>query len=130
MYQTNNNQYMTILVQETQLTQEISINQPQLAGLYDFVLTSQYSHQPIIMAATLIETNARYSTFEITFPVGFGDAHKNGIYNWRLEQNLVTIEAGLTKIITEPGGGLGTTNYTSTPEIEERVAEVFYRPNY
>lgn len=121
---------MTILVQETQLTQEISINQPQLAGLYDFVLTSQYSHQPIIMAATLIETNARYSTFEITFPTGFGDAHKNGVYNWRLEQNLVTIEAGLVKIITEPGGGLGTTNYTSTPEIEERVAEVFYRPNY
>ena len=121
---------MTIEVPEFNLTQQISINQPQLAGLYDFVLTSQYSHQPIIMAATVIETNARYSTLQITFPTGFGDAHKNGVYNWRLEQNLVTIEAGLVKIITEPGGGLGTTNYTSTPETEERVAEVFYRPNY
>ena len=37
---------------------------------------------------------------------------------------------GMSKIITEPGGNLGTTNYTSTPETEERVSDVFFRPNY
>tara|TARA_R110000803_G_scaffold80760_2_gene146614 strand:+ start:104 stop:469 length:366 start_codon:yes stop_codon:yes gene_type:complete len=121
---------MTVEVPEFNLTRQISINQPNLSGDWTFVLTSQYSHQPIEMAVTIIETNARFTTIEITFPVGFGDAHKNGVYNWRLEQNLVTIEAGLVKIITNPGGGLGTTNYTSTPDTEERVAEVFYRPNY
>ena len=121
---------MTVEVPEFNLTRQISINQPNLSGVLTFVLTSQYSHQPIEMAVTIIETNARFTTIEITFPVGFGDAHKNGVYNWRLEQNLVTIEAGLVKIITNPGGGLGTTNYTSTPDTEERVAEVFYRPNY
>ena len=121
---------MTILVPETLLTQQFSVNQPNLTGDWTFVLTSQWSHQPIEMAATIILTNARYTTLEVTFPTGFGDAHKNGIYNWRLVKNLETLEAGLVKIITEPGGGLGTTNFTSTPATEERVADVFYRPNY
>lgn len=121
---------MTILVNELFLTQQVSINQPNLTGAYTFVLTSQYSHQPIEMPVTIVSTNKRFTTISITFPTGFGDAHKNGIYNWRLETNLDTIEAGLVKIITEPGGGLGTTNFTSTPATEEREAEVFYRPNY
>ena len=121
---------MTILVPEFDLTREVSINQPNLSGDWTFVLTSQYSHQPLEMAATILETNTRFTTISITFPTGFGNAHKNGIYNWRLEKNLVTIEAGLAKIITEPGGGLGTTNFTSTPATEERISDVFYRPNY
>ena len=121
---------MTIVVPETLLTQQFSVNQPNLSGNWTFVLTSQWSHQPIEMAVTIIETNFRYTTLEVTFPTGFGDAHKNGIYNWRLVQDYRTLEAGLVKIITEPGGGLGTTNFTSTPATEERVADVFYRPNY
>lgn len=130
---------MTILVPETQLTQQFTVNITNMSLLvpsYDFVLTSQWSHQPITMAVTVIATNARYSTLEMTFPVGFGDAHKNGIYNWRLvtssngTSGSTTLEAGLVKIVTDPGGDLGITEFISTPATEERVAEVFFRPNY
>jgi hypothetical protein len=121
---------MTILVPELLLTRQFSVNIPNMAGNYDFVLVSQYSHQSITMPVTILVTNNRYSKLEMTFPTGFGDEHKNGIYNWRLVLNATTVEAGLVKIITEPGGGLGITNFTSTAATEERVADVFYRPNY
>ena len=123
---------MTILVQETQLQQEFTLNLTnlQLGAYYSFILTSQYSHQPLVIAATATVTNARYTTFTITFPTGFGDEHKNGIYNWELKTSTTTLEEGLVKIITEPGGGLGTTNFESGINKENRIADVFYRPNY
>jgi hypothetical protein len=123
---------MTILVQETQLQQEFTLNLTnlQLGAYYSFILTSQYSHQPLVIAATATVTNARYTTFSVTFPTGFGDEHKNGIYNWELKTATTTLEEGLVKIITEPGGGLGTTNFESGINKENRIADVFYRPNY
>ncbi len=123
---------MTILVPETQLAQQFTVNIPNMTVTsLVLVLTSQYSHQPLELTVdSIVATNARYSTLEVTFPVGFGEAHKNGIYNWRLIQNSVTLEAGLVKIVTNPGGDLGITEFISTPQTEERVSEVFYRPNY
>ncbi len=123
---------MTILVPETQLAQQFTVNIPNMTVTsLVLVLTSQYSHQPLELTVdSIVATNARYSTLEVTFPVGFGEAHKNGIYNWRLVQNSVTLEAGLVKIVTNPGGDLGITEFISTPQTEERVSEVFYRPNY
>ena len=125
---------MTILVPETQLTQQFSVNQPNLsldAAEYSFILTSQYSHVATPLGVTVITTNARYSTLSVTFPIGFGDEHKNGIYNWMLNtSNGTTLEAGLVKIVTSPGGSLGIKEFTSTPQTEERVSDVFYRPNY
>ena len=124
---------MTLYIQESALTVQFTLNQVNLTlgALYDFVITSQYSHQPVIMGAVALDSNDRYTTFETTFPIGFGDQHKNGIYYWEL---LLTagdsIEKGLIKIITEPGGNLGTINYDSGTQTEERVADVFYRPNY
>lgn len=123
---------MTILVQEAALTQQFSVNLPNLSGSLVFVLTSQYSHQPIYMDTAIIVTNDRYSTLQVTFPTGFGDEHKNGIYNWTLKETGATdfIQKGLAKIITEPGGGMGTVSYDAGFDAEERVADVFYRPNY
>jgi len=125
---------MTILVPENQLTQQFTVNITNMSlvpAAYAFILISQYSHQALPLGVTVIKTNARYSTLEVTFPIGFGDEHKNGIYNWRLNTSAGdTLEAGLVKIITSPGGGLGITEYISTPATEERVADVFYRPNY
>ena len=103
---------------------------------YIFALTSQWSHQSLPLTVTVVRTNARYSTLEVTFPIGFGDEHKNGIYNWRLVTTSegtsggTTIQAGLVKIVTDPGGDLGMKEFISTPQTEERVSEVFYRPNY
>ena len=123
---------MTILVPEVELTQQFTVNIPNMtANQLVFVLTSQYSHQPLELSVnSVVNTNNRYSTLEVTFPTGFGDAHKSGIYNWRLVQNSVTLEAGLVKIVTNPGGNLGITEFISTPQTEERVSEVYYRPNY
>ncbi len=123
---------MTILVPEAELTQQFTVNIPNMTvNELVFVLTSQYSHQPLELSVnSVVTTNNRYSTLEVTFPTGFGDAHKSGIYNWRLVQNSVTLEAGLVKIVTNPGGNLGITEFISTPQTEERVSEVYYRPNY
>ena len=124
---------MTILVPELQLTQQFTVNIPNMVagGSLTFLLTSQYSHKSIsLLVNNIVTSNARYTTLEVTFPTGFGDEHKNGIYNWRLVQNAITLEAGLVKIVTDPGGGLGMTEFISTPATEERVADVFYRPNY
>tara|TARA_R110000782_G_C14763121_1_gene408346 strand:+ start:704 stop:1081 length:378 start_codon:yes stop_codon:yes gene_type:complete len=124
---------MTLLIQETNLTVEFSLNQPSLslASAYIFTLTSQYSHQPLELDATAIESNERYTTFEVTFPVGFGNSHKNGVYYYDMSVALGTaFEKGLVKIITEPGGGLGTESFDSGIYTEERIADVFFRPNY
>ena len=83
------------------------------------------------MDAEAIFSNERYTTFEVQFPIGFGNEHKNGVYYYNIgvvaEEPL---EKGLVKIITEPGGTMGTVAYESTIYTEERVSEVFYRPNY
>jgi hypothetical protein len=124
---------MTLLIEESNLTVEFSLNQANLSlsSDYIFTLTSQYSHQPLELDATAIISNARYTTFQVTFPVGFGNSHKNGIYNFSMSVALETaFEKGLAKIITNPGGQTGITNYTSTPALEERVADVYFRPNY
>jgi hypothetical protein len=123
---------MTLLVPESNLTLEFSLNLTNLTlgSGYVFTLTSQYSHQPLVIDATVTVSNARYTTFEVQFPIGFGDSHKNGIYNYDMSTLTESLDKGLVKIITEPGGDLGTTNYTSTPETEERVSDVFFRPNY
>lgn len=123
---------MTIYVDEAALTIQFTTNLVNLplVSPYDFVITSQYSHEPIVLAANAIESNARYTRFETTFPTEFGNEHKNGVYYWELVQDGISFEKGLVKIITEPGGTMGTVNYDSGIDTEDRTAEVFYRPNY
>lgn len=125
---------MTLYIDEAALSVELYFNQPNLtaaAGNYTFVLKSQYSKQDLTLTGAVTETNDRYSTVSVTFPTGFGDEHKNGIYYWSLISPFAeVIEKGLAKVITEPGGSTGMTNYTSNPATEEREADVYYRPNY
>ena len=124
---------MTLLVAENNLTIEFSLNQVNLAlgSLYAFTLTSQYSHQPLVLNAEAIFSNERYTTFQVQFPIGFGDSHKNGVYYYNIALvGQEPLEKGLVKIITEPGGTMGTVAYESTIYTEERVSEVFFRPNY
>jgi len=126
---------MTILIPETQLTQEFTVNIASMSGVSPsttkFILTSQYSHQPLTLNVNkIIISNARYTTLEVTFPTGFGNSHKNGIYNWRLVQDAITLEEGLVKIVTNPGGDLGIKEFISTPQTEDRVSDVYFRPTY
>ena len=117
---------MTISVTEGNLTVGFSLNLSNLTvgSDYTFTLTSQYSHKPLTLGASVTLSNARYTTFEVTFPVGFGDSHKNGIYNFDISSLTNSLEKGLVKIITNPGGETGITNYTSTPALENREADV------
>ena len=123
---------MTLYINETNLGVEIAFNLANLAlGTgYLFTITSQYSHQPLILEAECIESNARYSKFSMTFPTGFGEEHKNGVYYWDLTYSDAPLQKGLIKIITEPGGNMNTLAYNPGVITDERVAEVFYRPNY
>lgn len=124
---------MTIYVNEDNLIVEVAINVAnlQLSVPYKFIVTSQYSHQPLELDAVCTLSNARYSLFSITFPTGFGNEHKNGIYYWDLtNDNYTSIQKGLAKIITEPGGRINALAFNSGVITEDRVSEVFFRPNY
>lgn len=121
---------MTFNVYEGSNNIQFALNQPNLAGTFDFVLTSQYSKQPVTLSASVLDTNDRYSMLLTTFPTGFGDEHKNGVYYWDLVSGTTSIEKGLVKIITNPGGEMGTVSYNSGASTEEREADVYYRPNY
>ena len=123
---------MTIYVNEDEPIVNIAFNQANLANVaYTFTIRSQYSHQDTVMIpAQLFTTNARYSMIQVIFPTGFGDAHKNGIYYYELSNTTDSIEKGLVKIITNPGGEINTLEYNSGIQTEERVSEVFFRPQY
>lgn len=123
---------MTIYVNESDLNVEVAFNQPNLlVGDYEFVITSQYSHQDEVMIpTTLFSTNSRWSLFQIQFPTGFGDSHLNGVYWYDLKYGSVSLEKGLAKIITNPGGKINTIAYDSGTVTEERVSDVYYRPQY
>ena len=128
---------MTIYVNEDAPVVNIAFNQANLPMQnYEFKITSQYSHQTTCLCpSTLVTTNARYSMIRVEFPTGFGDAHKNGIYYYELSNTAddpipVTFEKGLVKIITNPGGEINTLEYNSGTVTEERVSEVFFRPQY
>jgi hypothetical protein len=123
---------MTIYVNEQDLTVDVALNiaNVELTSQFKFILTSQYSHQALELDAFCTLTNARYSFFSITFPSGFGEEHKNGIYYWDLTSDNVSIQEGLAKIITEPGGNINALSFNSGAVTENRVSTIYYRPNY
>jgi hypothetical protein len=123
---------MTIYVEESNNNLvEFAVNLPNLElDNHELIITSQYSHQPLILTAECILTNSRYSLFTTEFPAGFGEEHKNGIYYWDLAYLGDSLEKGLVKIITEPGGGINSLAYNAGPITDDRVSEVYFRPNY
>jgi len=122
---------MTLYVNEANLIVQFATNLPNLTNpTYGFVITSQYSHQPLVLTATVLETNDRYTLLSIPFPTGFGDSHKNGFYYYDIVDDETVLEAGLVKITTEPGGGNGAVAYEAGVITDERVSDVFFRPNY
>lgn len=125
---------MTIYVSEEEGNMvQFAVNIPNLTLGFDYgiIITSQYSHQPLAIDTECTFSNSRYSLFEVVFPAGFGEEHKNGIYYWDLvELGQESLEKGLVKIITQPGGNINAISYNSGVITENRVSEVFFRPNY
>ena len=119
---------MTLYIDNT--TETFASNNTAISGTVSFILTSQFSKQDTIIPATILVDNSRYTELELTFPATFKDEHKNGVYYYTIQNTTEVFEKGLVKIVTEPGGGNGAVEYTATPAIENRVADVYYRPNY
>ena len=119
---------MTITVNQTE--EIVSINNTLIPETFNFVLTSGYSRVPQTLAGTRLTQNARYSEIQITFPAGFKDEHKNGVYYYSVEAGGVSYERGYVKIVTSPGGSNGSVPFIANPETENRESKVFYRPSY
>ena len=125
---------MTIYVNETAPTVDIAINQANLVttpAFYFFDVISEWSHQVVAsLQVNVMWSNDRYSMIQVQFPAGFGDSHQNGVYYYTLRSETAPIEEGLVKIITNPGGEINSLAYDSGVITEDRVSDVYFRPNY
>ena len=77
---------------------------------------------------TPIESNDRYSEFEIDIDAAERLEHINAIYNYEVQKDGIVLERGLLKYITEEGGSNGSIEYVSDNETKE--ATQYYRPQY
>lgn len=114
----------------TSTTAKFYINQDgstTLDSSQPFVLKSQYSQKDVLTIPTsdwvITINNSRYMEIEVTVPSDFKDTHQNGYYTWSIGNY-----SDIVKIITQPGGSFGKTEYIS--DNENRDAEVYFRPNY
>ena len=106
-----------------------SFNQPNATGAWKLVLQSQYSKKDVLdVDLTIYETNQRYSEFYFFAPDGFYNEHLEGVYDYFLTREGVSIETGNMKLVITPGGETGTTPYIS--DNENRKADTYYRPTY
>lgn len=120
---------MTIRINENQTVFTISINTPNISTECRIEVFSPYSNTVLFdYPLTLIESNSRYTEFEADVPVDFWDHHWNGMYTYRVYDEAEDFDKGSFKLITKPGGDLGTVDHIS--DNENRQAKVVYRSNY
>ena len=120
---------MTITILEDQLAFYIAIDTPNILDDARLEVFSPYSNTVIFdKLAILIESNARYSRFLVDTPTDLWDKHVNGMYTYRVYYLDNTYDTGSFKLITQPGGDMGTIPHISNNE--NRQATVVYRANY
>ena len=121
---------MTIKILQDQLTFEFAVDTPNIADtLCNFEIFSPFSNTTLLdLEATLIESNDRYSRFQCNVPVDLWDKHYNGMYTYILYKDSTIYDTGSFKLITQPGGDMGTHPHIS--DNENRQSQVVYRPNY
>jgi len=120
---------MTITILEGQLTFEFAIDTPNIDVDTRLEVFSPYSNTTLFdLEAVLVLSNSRYSQFIVEVPSNFWNNHYNGMYIYSVMSGATTYDTGSFKLITQPGGDMGTLNHISTNE--NRQAEVVYRPNY
>lgn len=120
---------MTITIIQDQSTFDFAVNTPSLTEDCNLEIFSPYSNTILAtLAATLTESNLRYSRFSVAVPADFWDNHYNGMYTYKLYLNADTFDVGSFKLITKPGGDMGTVDHISNNE--NREAQVVFRSNY
>lgn len=121
---------MTIKIEENQTDFTFAVNVADMPlGNYKLTVVSQHSNEELfIAAATIIETNARYTLLIAPTTTEMWNNHWNGMHIYTLSADGITYDTGSFKLETQPGGGMGTKAHISNNEM--RQAEVIYRPNY
>jgi len=103
------------------------INNPGgIVSMQPIVLKSQFSQTTITISdeLTVVNQNERYAHIRGQFSnTDINADHKNGYYTWTMGPY-----TDIVKLIFNPGGDLGVTEYTSNNE--NREADVYYRPEY
>lgn len=121
---------MTLNIPTGATTKNVSLNIPNASGTYYFVIQSQALKEYWYWEMTIVETNDRYTEFQLTIIPEERLNHFNGIYNYEIQKDGEVVQSGLVKYITEEGGATGFEPYVSTPEDENREGTVYYRPQY
>ena len=81
--------------------------------------------------AEWVETNDRFTLFNLTVPLADLDNHNNGIYEYWIEQDgteIALIPRDLVKIVNAVGGSTGMVEYVSDNDQGQKV--IYYRPKY
>ena len=121
--------YMTITIIENQANFNLAINTPNILTDTQLEVFSPYSNTVLFdLPATLIESNARFSLFTVAIPTDFWNNHFNGMYTYKVYFGAETYDSGSFKLVTQPGGDMGTVQHITSNE--NREAQVVYRSNY
>jgi len=119
---------MTLYIPENATSIRVSFNTPNLNTQHILAIQSQYNKNVYAWILTPIESNDRYSEFEIDIDAAERLEHINAIYNYEVQKDGIVLERGLLKYITEEGGSNGSIEYVSDNETKE--ATQYYRPQY
>lgn len=120
---------MTIKIIEDQAKFEFAIDIPNIITDTNLEVFSPYSNTVLFdLPAVMLNNNDRYSRFEVDVPTDFWDKHYNGMYTYRVYVDEDTLDTGSFKLVTKPGGDMGTVPHISNNE--NREAKVVYRSQY
>ena len=93
------------------------------------LVSSQASNDEILnVDFTISSTNDRYTRIDFTIDAEIPTQHLNSMADYFAIIDGQTVDQGILKITTNPGGGTYTQNYISNNET--RQAKVYYRPEY
>lgn len=120
---------MTIKIIENQSSFYAAINTPNINEDTQITVFSPYSNTVLFtLPAILVDSNDRYSLFTVDIPADFWDNHYNGMYTYTINLDGDILDSGSFKLITQPGGDMGTVPHISNNE--NREAQVVFRSNY
>ena len=120
---------MTIKILQDQATFTFAINTPNIITDTQLEVYSPYSNTVLFdLPAVMLINNDRYTRFEVAVPNDFWDKHFNGMYEYRVYVTGTTYDTGSFKLVTQPGGDMGTVPHIS--DNENREAKVVYRSQY
>ena len=122
---------MTIEFIEENLTYSLYLNVSNVSSgtSQTLLVSSQASNTEILnVDFTIGVTNDRYTRIDFTIDSEIPTKHLNSMADYFVIIDGQTIDQGILKITTNPGGATYTENYISNNE--NRQSKVYYRPQY